>query len=216
MLRPIRIAALAVALGAAVAPAAGSQTMDATLTEPAAVPLDFLAWIDRDTAWLEQTLRADGVTGRATISGEVLESDNVALLKAVNRVRGFAHLAAPGLRPPYFDLTLEADGGGFRCVTLFPESIVPGIGAGDFARASFPAAGADPTILGLCRVPDPIAGEYRGLARDAFRERYFTPAGDLRSEFSALNDDPGFIATAFDHGFFVAQGDLTGRVRISE
>ena len=43
---------------------------------------------------------------------------------------------------------------------------------------------------------------------------FFDAAGDLKIEFSNLNTDAAFIAQAIDHGFFVRQQELTGRLRL--
>jgi hypothetical protein len=91
---------------------------------------------------------------------------------------------------------------------------VPSISAIDFSRESFPAAPTDPALLDQCRVDPARQKEYAALDREAFRERYFDANGNLRDGFSSLNSDTGFIATAFDHGFFVMQGDLTGLVQL--
>ncbi|MGY9049583.1 MAG: hypothetical protein ACKVKF_21725 [Rhodobacterales bacterium] len=141
-------------------------------------------------------------------------------LKAVNRIRAFAYLAAQSLKSPYLDLVVVPPGEApVRCVTLFPANIVPSITAMDFSRESFPAAPTDaaPTdaaLLDQRRVDPARQKEYAALDREAFRERYFDANGNLRDGLSSLNSDTGFIATAFDHGFFVMQGDLTGIVQL--
>ena len=203
------------ALGAVILGATEGEAMNQVLSEPAAVPLDFLAWIDRDAGWLRERLAAQDVRSGFAIEGGVLVATTVDALRVANRIRSFAFLAAPGLRPPYFDLRVEEAGRGLvRCVTLFPRSIVPELGPLDFERASFPAAGADPKILDLCRVSPASGVEYQRMARTAFRERYFDAAGDLKVEFATLNSDAAFVAQAIDHGFFVFQQDLTGRLRL--
>jgi hypothetical protein len=109
-----------------------------------------------------------------------------------------------------------ADGQPIRCVTLFPRSIAPQLGALDFGSEWFPAAEADPAILAMCRVDPAAGGEYAKLDRDAFRARYFDAYGDLRSELAELNTDSAFIARAIDLGFFVLQEDYTGRLRLEK
>ena len=189
--------------------------MNHKLSEPAAVPLDFLDWIDKDADWLRESLAGQGMRSGYVLSDAVLEASTVEALRSVNRIRSFAYFAAPGLRPPYFDLLVSEPGKGpVRCVTLFPRSIVPDIKALDFDRESFPAAEADPTILDFCRVKQQKGADFLGLDRDAFRERFFDAAGDLKIEFANRNSDAAFIAQAIDHGFFVLQQDLTGRLRL--
>ncbi|MDH4371745.1 MAG: hypothetical protein OEV99_18185 [Nitrospira sp.] len=189
--------------------------MQQKLREPAAVPLNFLDWIKRGTDWLGENLIKQGVGSGFKISGPALEARTVEALRAVNRIRSFAFLAAPGLTPPYFDLSVNEPGHGqVRCVTLFPDSIAPGIGAMDFGKESFPASAANPETLKRCRVQSKkTAGSY-GTDRDTFRKKFFDAAGDLKMDFENLNTDPAFIAQAIDHGFFVFQQDLTGRLRL--
>jgi hypothetical protein len=217
MFKLVRTVTFAVALGVVIsAAAAEGSAMDQKLSAPAAVPLDFLRWIKRDANWLRQSLAAQGAGSDWTTSDGVLEVTTVAALRRANRIRTFAHLAAPGLRPPYFDLPVRrADGQLVRCVTLFPRSVAPQIGPLDFDRDSFPAAEADPTILAMCRVEPAAEADYVKLDRDAFRARYFDGRGDLKIEFAELNTNAAFIARAIDHGFFVMQQDLTGRLRLS-
>jgi hypothetical protein len=193
---------------------AWAQSMNPQLKEPQAVPLDFLAWIDKDTSWLEGQIAALGGSGKPTIQGGILETTDLGTLKAANRIRAFAHLAARGIRPPYFDLTLLTDGEPKRCVTEFPYSVVPSLGPMDFAMKSFPASGADPAILKSCIVTDARKAEYAAMGRDAFRDRYFDARGVLKSEFRALNDDPAFKAKAIDEGFFLSVEGLTGLLRL--
>jgi hypothetical protein len=209
------LAALALAAGVLAGPV-GAQEMSGQLGAPAAVPLDFLRRFDRDTNWLAQAMDDLGVAGQYRIEGDLLEAKTSAALKAANRIRSFAYLAAPGLGPPYLDLTLRAeDGSTFRCPTLFPEEVAPGIGAMDFGLESFSAAGADAALVEQCRVDPSKASEYASLDRETFRDRYFDHHGDLRLDFVQLNSDPAFIAAALDRGFFVTQGDLTGRLKIA-
>lgn len=215
MLKHIKAAMFAAVLSAFLMPVAGGQMMSEKLSEPAAVPLDFLDWIDRDADWLRESLAGQGVQSGFTISDGVLEASTVEALRRVNRIRSFAYLAAPGLRPPYFDLSVsDSDGGLVRCATLFPRSIAPDIGPLDFDRESFPAAKADPAILDYCRVQPQRGADYLGFDRDTFRTRFFDAAGDLKIEFASRNSDAAFIAEAIDHGFFVRQQDLTGRLRL--
>lgn len=203
------------AAGAALGMFLAGQTMAEPLGRPATVPLDFLGWIKRDTAWLTGILAGQDLANAVTLAPEGLLVSTSEALKAVNRIRAFAHLAAPGIRPPYFDLMLtDAKGQPIRCTTLFPQSVVPAVGPLDFAEPALSAEGADPVALDLCRVDAAKAAPYADLGRDAFRERYFDMAGDLRTEFRALNTDPAFIAAAFDHGFFLRQGDVTGRLKL--
>ena len=209
-----RAVALAAVLGAFTVTPAGGQTVNEKLSQPAAVPLDFLSWLNKDQPWLRESLAGLGVKAGYTLSNSILEADTVGALRAANRIRGFAHLAAPGIRPPYFNLMLDENGARTRCVTLFPRSIVPNITAMDFDRPSFPVTGADKAILDFCRVKPQKGAEYQGLSRNAYRERYFDAAGDLKIEFDKLNTDAAFIAEAMDHGFFVGQGDVTGRLRL--
>jgi len=216
MLRKDRIATFAVVLCALILTPAESESMDQKLGSPAAVSLEFLNWVKRDARWLRASLAELGVSSGYAISDGLLEASTVEALRAANRIRSFAYLAAPGIRPPYFELSLEQPGAGpVRCVTLFPRSIVPGIGPLDFARKSFSTAGADPTILGMCRVEPKAASAYAALDRNAFREKYFDAAGDLKFEFAENSSDPAFLAQAIDHGYFVIQQDYTGRPRLS-
>lgn len=212
-MRTVVLATLAIFLLAA----AEKAPMNPKLSEPAAVPLDFLDWIDRDASWLRESLASQGVESGYTIREGVLEATTVEALRTANRIRAFAYLAAPGLRPPYFDLPVkEANGDVVRCVTLFPRSIAPEVGPMDFDCDSFPAAEADAAVLEACRVDPRKGAEYRGLDREAFRSRYFDAAGDLEIEYVELNSDPAFVAEALDHGFFVVQQDLTGRLRLGQ
>ncbi|MBZ0090479.1 MAG: hypothetical protein K8H90_08890, partial [Thermoanaerobaculia bacterium] len=190
--------------------------MNQKLSHPASVPLDFLTWVGRDATWLRDRLAAQGVRSGYRLSERALEVTTVDALRSANRIRAFAFLGAPGLRPPYFDLRVkEADGALVRCLTLFPRSIAPGIEPMDFDREWFPAAAADPAILEMCRVEPQERAEFRGLDRSAFRERYFDANGDLKIEFSPLNTNAAFIAAAVDHGYLVVQQDVTGRLRLS-
>jgi hypothetical protein len=207
------IALLALGLLAGLPESVIAQSKEQPLATPVSISTEFLTWIGKDEAWLQQALADQGQSADVTLGKGIAEARTEAAAKAVNRIRGFAYFAAPGLRPPYFDLTVaEADGSTFRCVTLFPESVAPGIGPMDFNRATFPAAPAKPSILDLCRVKPAKGADFVSLDRTTFRERYFDQNGNLRDEFSSLNSNPAFIAEAFDHGFFVLQGDLTGRL----
>lgn len=189
--------------------------MNQKLSEPATVPLDFLDWIKRDADWLRESLKGQGVSSGFRITDMVLEASTLEALRSTNRIRSFAYFAAPGLRPPYFDLSVSESGKDLiRCVTLFPRSIAPDIGAMDFDRESFPAFKADPAILDLCRVRTKKGTDYRGLARDEFRKRFFDAVGDLKIEFAHFNSNAAFIGQAIDHGFFVVQQDFTGRLRL--
>ncbi len=191
------------------------QSMAEPLTKPATVPLDFLTWIKRDAGWLTDVLAKQDLGAAVSVAPEGAVVTTSEALQAVNRIRAFAHLAAPGIRPPYFDLMVTQGGGApFRCTTLFPKSVVPDIGPDDFAKADFPADAGDPVAVDLCRVNPEKGAPYAGLSRDAFRDRYFDAAGDLRTDFKDLNADAAFIAAAFDYGFFVRQGDVTGRLRL--
>lgn len=215
MLNRIQRVAVTTALCALVSTGAGSEPMSQKLTRPATVPLDFLAWVAKDPTWLRACLAEQGVTFGYAITDGVLEASTAEALRAANRLRAFAHLAAPSLRLPYFDLVLdEAGGEKVRCVTLFPRSVVPEIGAPDFARRSFPAAAADASILKLCRVDVKTASAYASVDRDAFRSRFFDAAGDLKIEFVELAANPAFIGQAIDYGYFVIQQDVTGRPRL--
>ena len=209
---PLR-ALLALGLLVGLPESATGQSKERPLATPVSVSTEFLDWIGKDSAWLEKVLADQGQLIDVTLGKGLIEARTKAAAKAVNRIRGFAYFAAPGLRPPYYDLTVaEADGSTFRCVTLFPESVAPGIGAMDFTRPSFPAASAQPSILDLCRVEPATGADFGGLDRTTFRERYFDQNGNLRDEFSSLNSNAAFIAEAFDHGFFVLPGDFTGRL----
>jgi hypothetical protein len=101
-------------------------------------------------------------------------------------------------------------------VTLFPRSIVPDIGPMDFDKGSFSTDRADKTILDMCRVDQRKGAEFAGLDRATFRDRYFDAHRDLKTEFIEFNNNAAFVAEAIDHGFFVIQGDVTGRVRLGE
>ena len=127
MLRCLKAIAATVALGTFLATAAGGQSMGTRLMPAEAVPLDFLDWIDRDADWLRGAMQSLGVEQGFTVSNGRLEAGEGAALKAANRIRAFSYLAAKGLRPPYFDLTVDIDGKSERCVTLFVRSIVPDI-----------------------------------------------------------------------------------------
>lgn len=216
MIRRVRIVTFAVALSAFILTPVEGESMNQKLSGPAAVPLEFLNWVGKDARWLRDGLAQQGVSSGYAISNGVLEASTLASLRAANRIRRFAYLAAPGLKLPYFDLSVDQPGGGpVRCVTLFPRSIAPGIGPLDFDRKSFPPAGADPAILEMCRVEPKAASAYAALDRNAFRDRYFDAAGDLKIEFAESGSDPAFLAQAIDHGFFVIQQDYTGRPRLS-
>ena len=212
MLTSLR-AILTVGLLAGLAHSAIGQSKEPPLAIPVSISTEFLNWVGKDAAWLEQVLADQGQLADVTLGNGLIEARTEAAAKAVNRIRGFAYFAAPGLRPPYYDLTVAgADGSSFRCITLFPDSVAPGIGPMDFTRDSFPAAAAKPSILDLCRVTPTKGAEFAGLDRATFRDRYFDQNGNLRDDFSDLNSNAAFIAEAFDHGFFVLQGDLTGRL----
>jgi hypothetical protein len=205
----------AVLAGIAMLAAGGAwaQSMTPPLKQPQAVPLDFLAWIDKDANWLERQIAVLGGS-KATIKGQVLETTDLGTLKAANRIRAFAYLATKGIRPPYFDLPLSAGGESKRCVTLFPRNVVPTIGPMDFARKSFSESDADPVILKACLVNGAGKAEYAGMSRDAFRDRYFDVTGVLKPEFRTLNDDSAFKAKAIDEGFFLSTEDYSGLLRL--
>ncbi|MDX8482084.1 hypothetical protein RFN28_27015 [Mesorhizobium sp. VK24D] len=193
--------------------AASAQSMSPRFKEPQAVPLDFLKWIGKSTDWLEQEIAALGGAGKPTIHGDILETDDLGTLKAANRVRAFAFLAAKGLRPPYFDLAVAAADQTIRCVTQYPESIAPDIGAMDFAKKSFPAAAADQAELKSCTVAG-TGGDFAGLDRATYRDRYFNASGTLKPEFRDLGDDPAFKAKAIDEGFFLTTEDYSGLLQL--
>ncbi len=192
---------------------AAAQSMSRQLKEPVAVPLDFLTWIDRDAAWLQQQMTTLGAAGHVRIGGGTLETNDLDTLKAANRIRAFAYLAAKGLRPPYFDLPVTGADGTSRCVTQFPRSIAPDIGPMDFAKKSFPAAAADQAQLKSCTVAGK-GGEYAGLDRTAFRDRYFNASGTLKPEFRDLGEDAAFRAKAIDEGFFLTTEDYSGQLQL--
>ncbi|MCA9467016.1 MAG: hypothetical protein KC563_05215 [Nitrospira sp.] len=215
MLKLIRVITLGAVFGALLVAVAEGTIMNKHLSEPALVPLDFLTWIERDADWLRESLKGQGVSSGFRITDMGLEASTVEALRIANRIRSFAYFAAPGLRPPYFDLSVSESGKDLiRCVTLFPRSIAPDIGAMDFDRKSFPVSKADPAILDLCRVQSEKGAKYRGLVRDQFRKKFFDAAGDLKIEFLDFNSNAAFIAQAIDHGFFVVQQDYTGRLRL--
>ena len=195
------------------AAAAAAQSMSKQLKEPQAVPLDFLTWINRDPAWLQQQMATLGATGGVKIGNDMLETTDVEALKAVNRIRGFAYLAAKGLNPPYFDLSVAGPDATVRCVTSNPRGIAPGIGPMDFARASFPAEAADQTELKSCTVAGK-GGDYAELDRAAFRDRYFNASGTLKPEFRDLGNDSAFKAKAIDEGFFLTTEDYSGLLQL--
>ena len=188
--------------------------MGTRLARPAAVPLDFLSWIERDESWLTNELAKQGLDADVQMGKGTLEVNSEAALRAVNRIRSFAHIAADSLRPPFIDLMVADGSDTFRCVTIFAKSLVPDIGPLDFTKEVFTVTSADPALIDLCRVDPKISADYQGLDRDTFRDRYFDNAGHLRIEFVHLNNDANFVAEAIDHGFFVRQGDLTGRLRL--
>ena len=213
MRRHLLLPALLAATTLLFAGAASAQSMSRQLKEPAAVPLDFLTWIDRDTDWLQKRLAELGAAGAVTIGGGALETTDVDTLKAANRIRGFAYLAGKSLRPPFFDLALTGPDGTFRCVTEFPQSIAPDIGPMDFAKKSFPVAAADQTILKSC-VISAKGSNFTDLDRQTFRDRYFDQYGRLKAEFRELGYDPSFLAKAIDEGYFLSQEDYSGRPKI--
>ncbi|WP_146770187.1 hypothetical protein [Mesorhizobium hawassense] len=200
------LAALAMLAGSAVF----APLMSQPLKEPQAVPLDFLAWIDKDPGWLRQQLAALGVVNAPKIQNTMLETTDLATLKAANRIRAFAYLAAKGQRPPFYDLALGGPSGPVRCITQFPLAIVPGLGPLDFARPSFPAAAADPAILKACTVQEAKNAPYAGMDRASFREQYFDLHGLLKKEHQTMNADPAFMAKAIDLGFFLNTEDFSG------
>lgn len=195
---------------------AGAQEMATQLQPPATVPLTFLTWIDRDADWLMAELARDGVQGGVTLpaDGQTAQIATLDALGRVNRIRAFAHLAQPGLRPPYIDLRLAAPGEPpQRCVTQFASSIVPRIGPMDFARTDFTPEGADPAVLDQCLVPA-AASDYSGLDRATLRDRYFDKSGVLRADFAELANDPAFLAAVIDQGFLLTQEDYSGLPRL--
>jgi hypothetical protein len=196
------------------ATAASGQSMSRQLEEAEAVPLDFLAWIDRDAGWLQEQIAALGGVGQPMITGDLLETTDLDTLKAANRIRAFAHLATHGLRQLYFDLTLSDGDSTKRCVTQFPRSVVPSLGPMDFVTKTFPASAADPAILKMCIATGAGNAEYGGLARDEFRDRYFDATGVLKPEFGAFNDDATFKAKAIDEGFFLSIEGYSGLLRL--
>ena len=197
--------------------AAGSvygQSMGTQLKVPQEVPLDFLVWIDKDAGWLRDQLVSLGVATPPTFRGQRLETSDLDALKAVNRIRAFAFLAAKGLWPPYFDLTLDTPTGPLRCLTEFPRSVVPGLGPMDFDKPSFPVSAANPEILKTCTVPQAQNAPYDTEDRDTFREKYFDGYGVLKNDFQTLDGDVGFMARAVDLGFFLGVEDYSGVLRV--
>jgi hypothetical protein len=163
---------------------------------------------------LQRQLTGLGIVNTPTIRGDLLETNDLGTLKAANRIRAFAFLAAKGLRPPYFDLTLDGAAGPVRCLTQFPLSVVPGLGPMDFARPSFPASAADPAILKTCTVTPKVGAPYAEMDRATFRERFFDVHGVLKNEFRAMNGDAAFMARAVDLGFFLGDEDYSGLLRV--
>jgi hypothetical protein len=192
------------------------QEMAPRLDRPAAVPLDFLSWIDRDESWLMTELADAGFDADVEIGKGVVEVSSVAALRSVNRMRTFAFLAAESLRPPFFDLIVTDGSQTVRCTTVFPKEVVPGIGPMDFGKQRFEVASIDPDFVDPCRVDPKATGDYQGLDRNTFRERYFDRSGNLRAEFRGLNSNPNFIAEAIEHGFLVRSGALAGLLRLEE
>lgn len=210
--RTTRIAGLAL-LAAMAAATAGAQDMGERLSPAVSVPLDFLDWMGRDAGWLTRQVTDAGAGLVLDPSGDIVEVGTLEALRQVNRIRAFAHLAQPGLRPPFFDLRLEGKNDP-RCITQFAPGIVPGIGPDDFAKARLPAAGADPVLLDQCLVKPGSDAAWRDLDRNTFRDRHFDPSGVLRAEFADLAQEPGFLAAAIDWGFLVSQEEYSGLPRL--
>ena len=186
------------------------------LDQPVTIQLDFLDSIKENADWLRKELVARGLSDRYDIADGSLTTSDREVVRYVNRIHSFVHLDAPSLQLPYFDLHLrDSNAGLFRCETIFPRSIVPELDVMDFRKTEFPAENADTTMLNKCRVTEGPDAAFVGLDRSAFRETYFDENGDLKIEFAdELNTSPAFIAAAIDLGFFVYNGDLTGRLRI--
>lgn len=205
-----RIAGLAL-LALLAATTTRAQDMGERLSPAVSVPLDFLDWTGRDAGWLSGQM-ADGAAGLVMDpSGAMAQVGTLDALRQVNRIRAFAHLAQPGLRPPFFDLRLDGDR---RCITQFAPSIVPGIGPDDFAKPQLSAEGADPDLLEQCLVQPKAEAEWSGLDRNALRDRYFDKGGVLKPEFAELAGNPAFLAAAIDAGFLIAQEDYSGLPRL--
>lgn len=187
----------------------------AMFERPVWVPADFLYISQHDESWLLAAAEKLGVRNEIEIGKGMIGAKSLAALKALNRIRAFTNLQLAGRRAPYLDLTLKSkDGSFYRCVTPFPRSIVPGITASDFGTEWFPDDQADPAILRQCRVTPEKGAEFTGLDRDTFRSRYFGEGGHLNPDYAELNTNPAFVAEAFDHGFLIWLGDLTGRLQI--
>jgi hypothetical protein len=196
-----------------IATGVSAQSTTPQMKEPQAVPVDFLKWIDRDADWLQTQITALGGTGKLAVKDGLLETTDLTTLKAANRIRTFAYLAAKGLRPPYFDLTIEAGDRARRCITQFPRSIAPGISPMDFARKSFPAEAADPAELKSCTVSGSDA-DFARVDRSTFRDRYFDASGTLKPEFRNLSDNAALKAKAIDEGFFLTTEDYSGLLQL--
>lgn len=208
----LRVFVSALILMAVSAPWAVGQAM---FKQPIWVPADFLQFGGHNEAWLSEAAGKLGVTNGIVMGKGMVGAQNIKALQVLNRIRTFASLDAESLRPPYFDLMMKAaDGEVYRCITKFPKSIVPSISSSDFATPFFSDTDADKDLASRCKVIAKKDAEYSGLDRDVYRERYFGPGGHLRDEFIVLNTIPAFIAEAFDLGFYVLQGDLTGRLVI--
>jgi hypothetical protein len=210
--RTTRIAGLAL-LAAMVATTTGAQDMGERLSPAVSVPLDFLDWIGRDPDWLQQQLTGSGARITQDGSGDMAKVGTLDVLRQVNRIRTFAHLAQPGLRPPFYDLRLEGKDDP-RCITQFAAGIVPDIVPDDFAKDRLPTSGADPELLDQCLVQPSGNAAWRGLNRTAFRDRYFDKSSVLKSEFADLAGNPAFLAEAIDLGFLVTQEDYSGLPRL--
>lgn len=211
MVTPTKTIARLALLAIVVAGPGAAQDMPMRLEPTVSVPLDFLDWIGRDRQWLAEQVQGKGVS--VAPKGDVAQVGTMDGLRAINRIRAFAHLAQPGLRPPYLDLRLDGPDNG-RCVTQFASGIVAGIKAEDFAHDTLSAAEADPVLLEQCLVRSDPRPAWQGLDRQQFRSRYFDASGVLRPEFDDLAHDAAFIAAAIDLGYLVGQEDYSGLPRL--
>ena len=190
-------------------------SMAQTLDEPAVVALDFLDAIKQDVAWLEEELAPRGLRGRYRIEDGRLVTDDLDVLRYVNRIRAFAYLDRPRTFP-YFSLTLaDAGGNSVRCVTLYPRDFVPDLGVLGFRQEEFGVADADSDVYAPCRVTDSAYAEFADIERAEFRQEFFGRSGELDiNRYARLSEDPSFVARAIDLGYYAFRSQFAGYLQI--
>ncbi|HEV7251597.1 MAG TPA: hypothetical protein VGN97_00635 [Mesorhizobium sp.] len=185
------------------------------MAEPASTSIDFVQSLKESPAWVEAELRAKGLIGPWTISGDQLYTNEMEVLRYVNRMRAFSQLDG-SLERPWFVLPLvDANGQTGVCVTLHPRDVVPSLGMLDFRKDSFTVPDLAAENVRGCLADRASGQQWEALDRQAFQARYFKEKGFLNRETAlGFGENPDFILRAFDLGFFPFRDSSSGQFRI--